>query len=155
MRWRASSQQLAFSSEEIQEFPREYFWFSTEEMKNSSEVSFDSSEVSFDSSEEIFLASVMDFHFPPSYREILRESRRNQRASGRLELTYSPLYASSSAPWSTLQVVRLFRLFRYTPHPLFALVFCHVCPRRGGSLSRLPLFPRYLLPLAALDAIKT
>ena len=99
-------------------------------MKNTSEVSFDSSEVSFDSSEEIFLASVENFHFPASYREI----RKDQRASGRLELTYSPLYAGYSAPRSTLQVVRLFRLFRYTPHPLFTPVFCHVCPRSGGSL---------------------
>ena len=124
-------------------------------MKNSSDLSFDSSEVSFDSSEEIFLASVENFHFPASYREILRESRRDQRALGRLELTYSPLYAGYSAPRSTLQVVRLFRLFRYTPHPLFAPVFCHVCPRSGGSLSRLLLFPIYLLPLAALDTPKT
>ena len=36
---------------------------------DSSEVSFDSSEVSVDSSEEIFLASVENFHFPPSYSE--------------------------------------------------------------------------------------
>ena len=45
-------------------------------MKNTSDLSFDSSEVSFDSSEEIFLASVENSHFPVSYREILRESRR-------------------------------------------------------------------------------
>ena len=56
-----------FLSEEIQESPRRYFGFATEERKNTSEVSFDSSEVSFDSSEEIFLASVKNFHFPPSY----------------------------------------------------------------------------------------
>ena len=104
-------------------------------MKNSSDLSFDSSEVSFDSSEEIFLASVENSHFPASYREILREIRRDQRALGRLELTYSPLYAGYSAPRSTLQVVRLFRLFRYTPHPLFAPVFCHEIVEKAHELT--------------------
>ena len=76
----ASSQQLTLSSEEIQESPRKYFGFSTEEIENtsdlsfdSSEVSFDSSEVSFDSSEEIPITSLDIFYFPANYSEILPE----------------------------------------------------------------------------------
>ena len=71
----ASSQQLTLSSEEIQESPRKYFGFSTEERKNTSEVSFDSSEVSFDSSEEIFLSS----------EEINFSSLENRKYIGRIE----------------------------------------------------------------------